>query len=254
VKAAGQLAPAAAPLKDPVRPAPAGGASPPVPVPPAPAALSMQGVTRSWRGAGAPVLDGLDLELEPGRCAFVVGRNGAGKTTLLRIAAGLLGAQSGTVSAFGLHPVRHRAGYQRAVSMLAAGDGGLYARLTVAGQLEFCARIALLGKTRIAPAVQREIARFELGALASRRVDRMSTGQRQRLRLAMTFLAEPRLVLLDEPLASLDADGARLLDAAMGELCAGGGSALWCSPKPEGHPGVPEGGRWLLRAGRLIAC
>ena len=140
--------------------------------------------------------------------------------------------------------------------MLAAGDRGLYARLTVRRQLEFCARIALLAKDELAPAVERALARFDLAALAGRRVDRMSTGQRQRLRLAIAFLAAPRLVLLDEPLASLDEHGAALLMTALDELCAAGGAALWGSPHDEAArlEALPQGGGWVLAEGRLERC
>jgi ABC-type multidrug transport system ATPase subunit len=216
--------------------------------------LQLRHLTQRWRGAPAPVLDDLDLDLAPGTCSWIVGRNGVGKTTLLRIAAGLLGAQRGQVRAFGLDPQRDRGAYQRTVALLAAGDRGLYARLTVRAQLEFCGRVALLPQSEFARAVERTIERFGLGLLSANRVDRMSTGQRQRLRLAMTFLPSPRLVLLDEPLASLDADGARMLDAVLEEHCARGGSALWCSPQAqEAARELPQGERWGLRDGRLIA-
>ncbi len=244
-------APAAAPPWRPAR-----LAAGPDPRTSAATALSLHGVVRRWRSAPAPVLGGVDLRLEPGTCAFLGGCNGAGKTTLLRIAAGLIMPDAGEVSAFALSPREHRARYHRAVSMLAAGDRGLYARLTVRGQLEFCARIALLAKHELAPARDRALARFDLAALAGRRVDRMSTGQRQRLRLAIAFLASPRLVLLDEPLASLDGHGAELLAAALDDLCASGGAALWCSPQDDAArlEHLPQGGRWVLAEGRLRPC
>ena len=82
--------------------------------------------------------------LEAGTVTWVGGRNGAGKTTMLRIAAGLIEPHHGTVTALGVDPRRHRGRYQRLVSFLPAGDRGLYARLSVRRQLEFCARISLL--------------------------------------------------------------------------------------------------------------
>ena len=65
----------------------------------------------------------------------------------------------------------------------------------------------MVPRERFRETVERAIETFDLGELAERRVDRMSMGQRQRLRIAMTFLPEPEVVLLDEPLTSLDAEG-----------------------------------------------
>ena len=67
----------------------------------------------------------------------------------------------------------------------------------------------------------------------------------------MTFLPEPEIVLLDEPLTSLDAEGAELLAAAIEGLLARGGSLLWCSPSGE-HVEQDFDSRWMLERGRLV--
>jgi ABC-type multidrug transport system ATPase subunit len=206
-----------------------------------------------WRGAPAPVLDELELQLQPGTCTWVGGRNGAGKTTMLRIAAGLIEPQGGRVEAFGLSPSAQRGRYQRLVSFLAAGDRGLYARLTTRGQLRFWGRISLLEGAGFEQAVSATIESFALAELAQRRVDRMSMGQRQRLRLAMAFLGDPKLVLLDEPLTSLDGEGAELAAAAAARVCEQGGAVLWCSPEPQ-LAGVRFDRGWVLEHGRLVAA
>jgi ABC-2 type transport system ATP-binding protein len=214
--------------------------------------LLLSNVVKQWRGASRPVLSGVSLTLAPGTCTWIGGRNGAGKTTLLRIVAGLIEQDSGQVHAFDLDWRRQRSRYQRLVSYLPAGDRGLYARLSVRAQLEFCGRIALIGNRRLRAAVAETIERFDLGELAERRVDRLSMGQRQRVRLAMTFLPAARLVLLDEPVTSLDGEGAALLSAAVEELCAEGGAVLWCSPQPE-IADLRFDGSWHLSEGSLVA-
>jgi ABC-type multidrug transport system ATPase subunit len=214
-------------------------------------ALSIRGASKRWQRHQAPVLDGVELRLEPGSSAWVGGINGAGKTTMMRIAAGLIDPDRGTVEAMGLTPLRHRVRYQQLVSFLPAGDRGLYARLSVRKQLEFCARIAMLPRERFRPAVERALLAFALEELADRRVDRISMGQRQRLRIAMTFLPRPEVVLLDEPLTSLDGDGAELLRAAIDELLARGGAVLWCSPSGE-RLDMRFDARWILEGGRLV--
>jgi len=213
--------------------------------------LAIRAITKRWGNDQPPVLHELDLTLRERTMTWVGGRNGAGKTTMLRIAAGLIDPEGGTVRAWGITPRQSRARYQQLVSFLPAGDRGLYARLTVRKQLEFCARIALLPRARVRAAVEEALATFELTELADRRVDRLSMGQRQRLRIAMTFLPAPELVLLDEPLTSLDGQGAELLQSAIRELLARDGAVLWCSPSGE-HLDMTFDRRWMLDAGRLL--
>ncbi len=164
---------------------------------------------------------------------------------MLRIAAGLIEPDHGTVEAMGPHAARNRVRYQQLVSFLPAGDRGLYARLSVRKQLEFWARIAMLPRGASARGRARARRRSTCEELADRRVDRMSMGQRQRLRIAMTFLPRPEVVLLDEPLTSLDGEGAELLRAAIDELLARDGAVLWCSPSGE-RLDMRFDARWVL--------
>jgi ABC-2 type transport system ATP-binding protein len=212
--------------------------------------LAFRGVTKRWGKDQPPVLDGLDLALEPGTITWVGGRNGAGKTTMLRIAAGLIEPERGSAEVWGVTARENRVRYQTLVSFLPAGDRGLYARLTVRRQLEFWARISMTPSAQVRQAVDGAIDAFELGELADRRVDRMSMGQRQRLRIAMTFLPRPEIVLLDEPLTSLDAEGAALLCRSIQTVLARGGAVLWCSPSGE-HLDMTFDARWVIDQGRL---
>jgi ABC-2 type transport system ATP-binding protein len=190
----------------------------------------LEGIVQRWPGARRPLLQGADLTLGRGTVARLTGRNGAGKTTLLRIAAGLLEADSGRVDVFGLDPFRDRRDYQRLTSYVPAGSAGLYARLTPRQHLEFETRLSLIPSTRRQSAIDRELRRFELLPVASRRVDRLSMGQRQRVRLALALVRDPRVILLDEPLNSMDEDGIALLTSAIERVASDGGAVLWCSP------------------------
>jgi heme ABC exporter ATP-binding subunit CcmA len=214
------------------------------------APLRVAGVTKRWPGNPDPVLDGVSLRLAPGEAVGVTGANGAGKTTLLRIATGILAADAGEVTVCGRTVAGDRAGFQRRVGFLSAGNSGLYARLSVRQHLAFWADVAFVEPERRAAAIAGALETFDLATLEARRTDRLSMGQRQRLRLALTFLHRPRVVLLDEPLTSLDQAGAAILEQVAREHRTSGGALLWCSPGGA-HADSAFDRRLHLAAGRL---
>ncbi len=196
------------------------------------------------------MLDGVSLHVEAGTSVHIDGANGAGKTTLLRIAAGIVLPDRGAVELEGLSPTRRGTDYNRRVGYLSASGAGVYPRLTVAQQLELWGGLALMSRAEVARAVVDALDIYALGELAARRLDRLSMGQRQRVRLAGAFLHRPSLALLDEPLNSLDEDGAQLVVSAVETRCADGGTVLWCAPEGEHVPYAPDR-RLSVRAGRL---
>lgn len=216
-----------------------------------PMPLSLRGVSKAWDKGRVPVLDRVDLDLDLGDRVRIAGRNGVGKTTLMRIAAGLIDPDRGQATVWGTSAAEHPERYQRLVSFLPAGDRGLYARLSVRRQLDFWARIAMVPRRQVAARVEEAIEIFDLRELADRRVDRMSMGQRQRVRIAMTFMPHPDVVLLDEPLTSLDGEGAEILYAAIERLLDKGGALLWCSPAGE-HLKYEFDRTYMLDEGRLV--
>jgi ABC-2 type transport system ATP-binding protein len=222
----------------------------PVPEPGTPL-LALDGIRHVWRRSPAPILDGLTLTLAPGSVTWIGGRNGVGKTTLLRIAAGILVPQSGTVRLLGLDPVADREPFHRRLGFLSAGDRGLNARMSVAQQLDYWARLAYVPRARRAELVAAEIEAFALGELAGRRVDRMSMGQRQRVRLAMAFLHRPEVVLLDEPRNSLDGDGQEVLRERVMSAVGAGAAVVWCAPEGEEQAMRFDAG-YVLEGGRLV--
>jgi ABC-2 type transport system ATP-binding protein len=196
-------------------------------------ALTLAGVTKRWPKAPAPVLADVSISVAPGETVGIVGRNGAGKTTLLRIAAGLLEPETGSVRIAGLDPRRQRTEAQRRIGVCSAGNTGLYGRLGVRSHLELWSRIALMSRADRQRAIPRALSEFALEEFGDRRVDRMSMGQRQRLRLALAFLHEPELLLLDEPRTSLDSEGWEIVCGAIASAVARGGAAVVCSPSGE---------------------
>jgi ABC-2 type transport system ATP-binding protein len=200
---------------------------------PSNALIELENLHHRWKGGKPPVLVDVSLTLRAGEVTWVGGRNGVGKTTLLRLAAGILLPQRGSVRMGQLTPSSPRRSYQRQIGFLSAGDRGLHARMRVRQQLDYWARLAYVPRERRAELVEGAIERLGLQQFSAHRVDRMSMGQRQRIRLAMAFLHEPRVLLLDEPRNSLDDEGYGLLAQQIEWATARGAAVLWCSPRGE---------------------
>ena len=142
-------------------------------------------------------LRGCSLQIPTGRVVGLVGPNGAGKTTLLHLAVGLLDPSEGRIATLGSDPRRHREVLERVGFV--AQDTPLYPTFTVADTLT-------LGR-RLNRNWDDVAARERLGALdipLGRRVANLSGGQRAQVSLALALAKRPQLLLLDEPVASLD--------------------------------------------------
>ncbi|WP_347556188.1 ABC transporter ATP-binding protein [Robbsia sp. KACC 23696] len=164
--------------------------------------------------AGRRVLDDVSLSIEPGEFIGVLGPNGAGKTTLMRALLGLVPATAGSISLFGA-PVAaglSRIGYMPQVRAMQAAQrisGRDFVACVVDGQRwGWPSLAARFGRGARAEAQRQAVddALDIVGArkLADRAIGDMSGGERQRLLLAQCLIGKPRILLLDEPLISLD--------------------------------------------------
>ena len=155
-------------------------------------------------------LDGVDLALDTGDHMAVLGDNGAGKTTLLRILATALRPTAGQLTIAGLDAFRERRRLRHHVGFVAHAPG-LYPALTAIENLEFFCDLQDVSVTRAEEALDV----VGLTSAAHRRADQLSRGMQQRLAIARSILHEPRLLVLDEPDASLGEDAADLLGHVM---------------------------------------
>jgi heme exporter protein A len=148
----------------------------------------------------APVLREVELRILPGAGVFAIGGNGAGKSTLLRILAGLEAPSGGSAIVFGHDTRKLAARYRRRIGMM-AHQSFLYPNLTARENLEFFGELYSIADPR--GSAERWLSRVGLGEVADARVRTFSRGMEQRLSAARAMIAEPALLLLDEPFASL---------------------------------------------------
>lgn len=180
--------------------------------------LHLDHVSKSFYDPGrgeVKAVDAVDLEVGSGVLA-VVGANGAGKSTLLRLIATLLLPDSGRVVVDGLdtrelpEKVRARLGYLSTTTRL-------YPRLTGRELLDYVGGLYDLSGADLRQRIDAQVAAFGLQTFIDQRIDALSTGQLQRINLARTLLADPAILILDEPTTGLDVLAARqVIDAVRG--------------------------------------
>jgi len=147
-------------------------------------------------------LDGIELGLREGEFVAVLGPSGCGKTTLLRTVAGFERPTRGSIRLEGRDVTREPA-HKRAVNTVFQ-RAILFPHLSVFENVAFGLRIGGLPRREIASRVHEALALVRLSGLEQRRAHEVSGGQAQRVSLARALVNRPRLLLLDEPLSSLD--------------------------------------------------
>jgi ABC-2 type transport system ATP-binding protein len=174
------------------------------------------------------VLHGLDFTVRWGEVCGYLGPNGAGKSTTLRALTGLIRPAGGTVRIAGADPADEQLEARNALGYVPDG-GGLYQLLTPREHLWLAADLHELDPGRAEARITALSAQLELAKFLDRRIDTLSKGQRQRVALACGLVHEPKVLMLDEPLAGLDVHGVLAVRALVRELADAGGAVLYCS-------------------------
>jgi ABC-2 type transport system ATP-binding protein len=171
-------------------------------------------------------LRGLSVAVDPGEIAALVGPNGSGKTTALRIAAALVSPSSGTCSVFGCD-VRGGPRETRSLVGISLGsERSFYWRLSAFQNLAFFAAIVGMRRADARDAITRLAAELDIERFLQTPARQLSRGALARLSVARACLGEPRLLLLDEPFASVDERGREVLWLALRRRTEAGRSVL----------------------------
>jgi ABC-2 type transport system ATP-binding protein len=167
---------------------------------------------KASRGGGAvEALAGVDLRIERGEIFGLLGPNGAGKTTCIKILTTLLYPSSGTAHVAGFDVVRDPVEVRRRIGLVSGGETSGYGILTVRECLWMFSQFYGVPSRIAWPRVDELITIVDLKEQQHTRINRLSTGQRQRMNFARGFVSDPDVLFLDEPTLGMDVNAARSL-------------------------------------------
>lgn len=152
------------------------------------------------------VLHGISFCVESGKALGLLGRNGAGKTTTIRILMDVFHANSGEIFLDGkkFNPRKHQIGYL-------PEERGLYPKKKVLEQLIYLAQLRGISKTEAKNNAIKWLEKLEVSQYANVKLETLSKGNQQKVQLASTLVANPEIIILDEPFSGLDPVNAQIL-------------------------------------------
>ena len=171
----------------------------------------------------------VSLTMEPGVIFGFVGANGAGKTTLMRIIMGVLLSDSGEIiinDRPATREIRRQIGYM-------PSERGLYAKMKILEQLVYFAEIRGMSKPEARKSASEWIDRLDISQYADKNLETLSTGNQQRVQLAVALIARPRALILDEPFSGLDPIAVKTMSAVIREQAREGLPILFSSHQLE---------------------
>lgn len=156
-------------------------------------------------------LDHISFDVREREIFGLLGPNGAGKTTCLRLLATILRPTEGTAIIGGADIVRSPEQVRRQIGFL-SGDMGSYARLTPREVLAFFGKLNGIEGTKLQQRIDDLVERFAFGEYSNTKIDKLSTGMKQKVAIARAVLHDPPILILDEPSSGLDVPTARLIE------------------------------------------
>jgi sodium transport system ATP-binding protein len=148
-------------------------------------------------------VDSVTIECKQGRVYGLLGLNGAGKTTLMRLLSTTLKPTSGTAKVAGFDILTEPEKVKEKIGFLSS-DTGLYQRLTAEETVSYFGRLNGMERKALKERVDQMFDRFDMNDFRARRVGKLSTGMKQKISIARTFVNDPEVLILDEPTIGLD--------------------------------------------------
>ena len=148
-------------------------------------------------------VDKVNIECQPGKIFGLLGLNGAGKTTLMRLLSTVLKPTSGTAKVNGFDILTDSQKVKASIGFLSS-DTALYPRLTAEETVTYFARLNGIGEEVIQKRLENIFMIFDMENFRDRRVDKLSSGMKQKVSLARTIIHDPEVLILDEPTLGLD--------------------------------------------------
>jgi sodium transport system ATP-binding protein len=148
-------------------------------------------------------VDKVDMECQPGKIFGLLGLNGAGKTTLMRLLSTVLKPTSGTAKVNGFDILTDSQKVKASIGFLSS-DTALYPRLTAEETVTYFARLNGIEEEVIQKRIENIFKIFDMKNFRDRRVDKLSSGMKQKISLARTIIHDPEVLILDEPTLGLD--------------------------------------------------
>lgn len=193
-----------------------------------PAAIHIQQLFKTYAGADAPAVDGLDLKVEEGRFFGLLGPNGAGKTTTLSILCGLLSATSGKASVLG-YELPNELSKVKPLLGVVPQDIALYDTLTARENLKFYGAMYGIPTKVLNPRITQLLDEFGLAEKADKVVGTYSGGMKRRVNLIVGLLHAPRILFLDEPTVGIDVQSRAMINEYLHKLNTSGTTIIYTS-------------------------
>lgn len=197
-------------------------------------ALDARGLTKSFgKGAGkVEILKGIDLQIEMGEIALVMGPSGSGKSTLLAAVSGLMKPDSGSVIALGVDLWSMSRGKIDKFRLRNCGfifqGFNLFPALTASQQIEVLLKFVGIKKAERKKTAREILEAVGLGHRINNRPDKLSGGEKQRVAIARALAKRPKLVFADEPTSALDGENGQLAMELLRKAAKEQGATVLC--------------------------
>ena len=197
-------------------------------------------------------VDGISFQCRESEVFGLLGANGAGKTTTLRMMSTIITPTSGRARILDHDIVKDPAGVRRSMGFYSASTA-LYPRLTARETIEFFARINQYPEDKVQARVNSLIERFGITEYAGVRVEKLSTGMKQKVSIARTIAHNPRIVIFDEPTIGLDVLNALEVQKAIHELRSDGRTVIFSTHIMSEAEKLCDRIA-IIHRGRILAC